>query len=384
MQNNKLKILVLNFEYPPVGGGAGIVTKEIVQRYIKNGHKVEVITLGTNDKILQTKNSAPTIHTINIPNKKISFTTVIQACLYIIFGLIIAIKIRKKFKYQVIHSHFILPTSVIAFVVSKFFNIPYIISAHGSDVPGHTKDKVVFLHKVLKPITKKIIKSSHTITFPSQALVEELNKNLGTFNNQVVINHGIDPHLYDGVNFRNKENIVLTVARLSKEKKLNTAINSFSNIDSKISEGWKYIIVGDGTERDSLENLAKKSKNKILFTGWVNYLSKEYIELYKKSSIYLSTSMTEGFSMSLVEAMASKNAIISCSIPSTNSMLEEGAILINSQKPAEYTKALETLMTNKKQREELALITHKKTVTYTWDNIITKYEQILNNAVKNL
>ena len=42
----KMKILMLNYEFPPLGGGASPVSYEIAKGYAKLGHKVDVVTMG--------------------------------------------------------------------------------------------------------------------------------------------------------------------------------------------------------------------------------------------------------------------------------------------------------------------------------------------------
>lgn len=39
-----MKILILNYEYPPIGGGAGNQTKLLAEEFSKKGNKVRVIT----------------------------------------------------------------------------------------------------------------------------------------------------------------------------------------------------------------------------------------------------------------------------------------------------------------------------------------------------
>ena len=46
MKKNKLKILMLNYEFPPLGGGASPVSYEIAKGYTKLGHDVDVVTMG--------------------------------------------------------------------------------------------------------------------------------------------------------------------------------------------------------------------------------------------------------------------------------------------------------------------------------------------------
>jgi glycosyltransferase involved in cell wall biosynthesis len=40
------RILVLNYEFPPLGGGASPVSYEIAKEYAKKGHQVDVVTMG--------------------------------------------------------------------------------------------------------------------------------------------------------------------------------------------------------------------------------------------------------------------------------------------------------------------------------------------------
>ena len=41
-----MKILVLNYEYPPLGAGAGPVCRDLVSEMAKQGHQVTVVTMG--------------------------------------------------------------------------------------------------------------------------------------------------------------------------------------------------------------------------------------------------------------------------------------------------------------------------------------------------
>ena len=41
-----MNILVLNYEFPPIGGGASPVSKDIAIEMVKMGHKIKVVTMG--------------------------------------------------------------------------------------------------------------------------------------------------------------------------------------------------------------------------------------------------------------------------------------------------------------------------------------------------
>ena len=97
---------------------------------------------------------------------------------------------------------------------------------------------------------------------------------------------------------------LISVGRLSKEKGYSDLISVFELIHRKNRKAVLNII-GDGDERDSLENLTKEKKltDNVVFHGFRN---KEYVysEL-NKSSVFLMTSYTESFGLVLLEAMNS-------------------------------------------------------------------------------
>lgn len=39
-----MKLLILNYEYPPLGGGAGVITQNIAEGLSKLGHEISVVT----------------------------------------------------------------------------------------------------------------------------------------------------------------------------------------------------------------------------------------------------------------------------------------------------------------------------------------------------
>lgn len=91
----------------------------------------------------------------------------------------------------------------------------------------------------------------------------------------------------------------LTVARLEKEKDLETAIEAFKKLSDNGIEAT-FTIVGDGSERASLELRAKSLKvgERVKFVGWQNDLAR----FYEEADVYVSTSLYEGYGMSSVEA----------------------------------------------------------------------------------
>ena len=94
---------------------------------------------------------------------------------------------------------------------------------------------------------------------------------------------------------------IITVGRLSKEKGYLDLIDVYKIIAEKYPD-WKLKIVGDGIQKEELENKIKENSMEkfIELTGFKNKKELEEIEL--QSSIYVMTSFTEAFGLVLIEA----------------------------------------------------------------------------------
>ncbi|MBO06304.1 MAG: glycosyltransferase [Candidatus Pacebacteria bacterium] len=93
--------------------------------------------------------------------------------------------------------------------------------------------------------------------------------------------------------------IILMTTRLEEEKRVSLALKVFKGLIKKHKD-IALVIVGDGRERKNLVGESKKlgiNKN-VFFEGWRDDL----ISYYKTSDVLLSTSLYEGYGLSLIEA----------------------------------------------------------------------------------
>lgn len=100
-------------------------------------------------------------------------------------------------------------------------------------------------------------------------------------------------------------NNVIAVGRLSTQKDFISLINAWSFVQKECPD-WILKIVGEGSERKNLEEEIKRLNlcNSIVLTGYSNNVKKEMSE----SSIFVFTSLYEGFGLVILEAM-------SCGLP---------------------------------------------------------------------
>lgn len=95
-----------------------------------------------------------------------------------------------------------------------------------------------------------------------------------------------------------KENIVLIVSRMQEDqKRIYAALKIWSLLDKKFTD-WKLVIVGDGPDLSTYKKIAKRLSH-VFFVGHSNNVQ----DYYKRSKIFIMTSIWEGLPMTLIEAM---------------------------------------------------------------------------------
>src|SRR6056297_1658231 len=283
-QNHK-RILVLNYEFPPLGGGASPVSYEISKGYVEKGHKVDVITMSYKNLSKFEKKEGINIYRIPCIRTKKEMCHPWEQLTYVLSAKRFLKKHLKKNNYNIVHAHFVIPTGIIAKWIKKKYNIPYIITSHGSDIPGYNPDRFKFLHKFTKPLIRKILNKSKKITSPSKFLSNLIKEKIKDYNIKVIPN-GIYTSKFKP---KKKEKKILSTGRLLKRKGFQYLIQAVSKKDM----GYEVHIAGDGPMLKELKTLASKSKTRIVFHGWVDNESKKYKNLLEKSSIYVLASEKE-------------------------------------------------------------------------------------------
>ena len=102
-------------------------------------------------------------------------------------------------------------------------------------------------------------------------------------------------------NINPDKHVIITACRLDKNKGVDVLLKALQALKT---DDVKVLIVGDGTERKALEELAASVglQQKVMFMG--HRSRQELLELYNLSDIFTLTSYSEGLPRVLIEAMA--------------------------------------------------------------------------------
>lgn len=301
-----MNILVLNYEYPPLGGGAAPVCRDLASGMADHGHRVTVVTMGYTGLPEHEMHDGVEIYRLNCLRTKEHVCMPWEQYTYIL-----AVKrfLKNHFqtnRYDVCHTHFIIPTGPIARWAKKQFGLPYIITAHGSDVEGHNKKTwMKIMHRILRPSWRNVVREASAVIAPSEHLLRLMKRELDS-DRYLIIPNGlnIDKYRADGTI---KEKRILLMGRMQESKNFQTILNAVAMIPAEVWNDWHVDILGDGPYREELEHLSTVlgMNSRVTFHGWVENGSSKQLDFLKRSAVYISASHFENCPMAVLEAIAS-------------------------------------------------------------------------------
>jgi len=371
-----MRILMLNYEFPPLGGGAANANYYLLKEFAKEKDlKIDLITSSV-DKFKKEKFSKNiTLYHLNIGknDQNLHFQTNKDLLIYSFKSYFFAKKLLKKNNYNLIHAWFGIPCGFIAMLLGK----PYIVALRGSDVPFYNPrfknlDKYFFQH-----LSKLIWKKAKVVIANSQGLKELAQKTAPNQKIKVIYN-GIDTNEFKPPKIKEKlkDLRILCVARLIKRKGVDYLLKALGKLKD---EDFILTIIGDGKEKESLINLAQKLKisNKIKFLGPVPH--SEIIKYYQQNDLFVLPSLNEGMSNTVLEAMACGLPIIATDVGGSKELIKDNGFIVDPKSVlelkntiVEYLKSSDLLLKHGKKSVERAR-------EMNWQNIAKKY---LENVYK--
>lgn len=308
-----MKILFCNYEYPPLGGGGGIINALLAQEMAKD-HDITVLTSQGSGTSHETYENGVRVIRVPVLGRRDKTTaSMLSMFSYIPLAVAAGKNLLMKEQFDVINTHFVLPTGPVGDALSSFAGIPNILSLHGGDLYDPSKFTSPHRHAVLRNWIRWLLFRADLVVGQSRNTL----LNLGIFYapeiDAIKIPLGIQKGNQSEKAHRQEygckaDDIVLvTASRLVRRKAIHQLLRMISILKNyKV----KLIVIGDGPEAGNLkaETQRRGLENKVHFTGFVSEDQKNRI--LNMADIYVSTTQHEGFCLSFLEAMMSGLPIV--------------------------------------------------------------------------
>lgn len=228
-------------------------------------------------------------------------------------------------------------------------------------------------------LEKKFVKKYDIIT----TLTQQDKKAWGKNNNIIVIPNFITIPNIGQANISIQR--VIAVGRLAPEKSFDVLLRCWSKIPDGIRKGWMLDIYGEGYLKSQLEKIIENLQLEecVRIHKPVKNIAKEYME----SAIYCTTSVFEGFSLSLCEAMAAGLPSVTFDIPYGPREIilnDKMGFIIPKGREDIFIEKLQMLMTNPELRKSMgAEARHSVYERFTVDAVMQKWMNLFDSMLKN-
>ena len=377
----KLHVLFLNYEYPPLGGGAANATRQLLLEF-SSTHEVmvDLVTSSANCLLsVEQVSQDITVHRLPVSKRDIHYWRIGEILSYLSrANKYINTELSPR-QYDLAHAFFALPSGLLCYRHRD--TLPYIVSLRGSDVPGFNR-RLAMHYTFLKPLVKRVWSGAASVIANSDDL-RSLALKTNPLQQVDVIANGVDTRDFqpprDSVR-REGPLRILAVSRLTERKGLDIIIRALPKILEKKDVVIK--VVGDGDLRDYLQNLAIELgvQSKVDLAGYVPH--DELPELYHQADMFVLPSHWEGMSNALLEAMACGLPTIVTNTGDSNKLIKDNGLIVQENTPESWSAAVLQLADEPDARENMGQASRRIAQEYSWANVARRYLDVYRKVAK--
>ena len=373
-----LRILTLCYEYPPVGGGGGAVAKSVAEQLARRGHEIRVITGGMRRLPRRETSHGVEIRRTLPSRRHADRCTVPEMAAYLLLALVPALREIATWRPDVMHAHFAVPTGALAFAVSRFRNVPYVITVHLGDVPGGFAEQTAGLFRWIKPWTVPIWERAAGISAVSEHVRELATQAYGV-PVQTILN-GIAPTGICAAPFAMHDPPHLVFAgRFVSQKNIPVLIEALSRL---AAAPWRATLIGDGPLMNELRARIDCAglRERIAVPGWQERTAVD--EIMSGADIFVLPSSAEGLPMAAIQALQHGLAIVGIDIGGLHDVIvnELNGFLVPAGDATALAAKLQLLLDDRPLLLRMKTASRTRGELFDLDRITTQYENLLRAA----
>jgi glycosyltransferase involved in cell wall biosynthesis len=361
-----VRLLTLSYEYPPVGGGGATVCEGLSEALVSLGHRVDVVTSAMADLPPYEDRNGVEIYRVPCWRRHQHYSTAPQLLTTILPTYRKALELTRSRGYDLVHCHFVVPTGAAAYLLKRRTGLPYVLTCHGSDVPGYNPDRFALLHSLIAPFWRRIFDASAAATAPSTFL-QDLIKTLRDRSVEVIPNF-FDPPVVSRARADGRR--ILVVSRVVRRKGIEYLIDAMAGLD----RDWELLIAGDGPRLPEMRRRAAAHGLPVRFLGHVPRA--QLGELYASAAIFVLPSLKENFPMVLLEAMAAGCAVVTTRAEGCREVVGDAAALVTPGSVDELRTTLAHLMRDEAALEELRRRGRKQVTQFSSAKVAKEFEAL--------
>lgn len=386
-----MRILFCNYEYPPLGGGGGVVMAALA-RQLARRHEVTVLTSRAGD--LRSEDQDGGVRVLRVPvffRGELAVANFPSMAAYLPTGLLRGLRLGKN-DFDVINTHFVVPTGPLGHALARWHGVPNVLSVHGGDLFDPSKGSSPHLHAPLRAAVRWLLRAADDVVGQSRDTVRHVTDLYGVHRPVGLIPLGIDrpPPVRAAsraaLGLPEDAFVMITIGRLVARKATAQLIDAFaaSGLANAHLANAHLVVVGDGPDAPAIERRAVELgvRDRLHMRGQVSDADK-YAAL-SVADAFVTASQHEGFGLVFLEAMAFGLPVLCYDRGGQTDFLttgETGHVVKLNDREA-FTRALIELHADRDARERYGRHNRQLVENYFIDTCANRYQDVFSAVIE--
>lgn len=387
-----MRLLMLDNEYPPLGGGTGVVNYHLLtefSRLTSRSIEVDLVTSSRTRATYEYEEITPAIrlHKVPVDNHNIHHSTNVELLRYAARGYRYARRLLRQRPYDLMFAFAGVPAGGIALGLRVTAGLPYVVSLQGPDVPGF-EDRYRLVYRVLTPFIRQVWRHAAAVLAISQrhrALAWQTIPGLPID----IIYNGVDLTQFSAVDHTARTSEapvrILCAARLIERKGQHHLLAAAQILKQRGIDNFRVVFAGTGDFEPTLRQQARQyglDDAHVEFLGFVPRTAMPGV--YAGADIFCLPSFNEGMSMALLEAMASGLPVVVTETGGVDELIDGNGLVVPWADPIRLADGLTGLVTSRSQRAALGARGRVIATRFTWPEIARQYLALFDQILARL
>jgi glycosyltransferase involved in cell wall biosynthesis len=380
-----MRLLMLNNEFPPLGGGTGTVNLAILQRMASvPGLEVDLITSALGRQA-EKDCLAERIRIFKVPvnNRMIHHSSNRELIAYAAQAWSLARRLHRAHSYNLSFAWSAVPAGGVSWALRRQAGLPYLVRVSGPDIPGF-EPRYKTLYPVLTPIIRSIWLRAEAVVAKCEgeaSMIRAVDQNVPV----ALIPNGVDLDAF-------RERIappdngplrLICVGRLIERKGQYHLIQAVKRL---LDQGIDVVLdlIGTGDSQASYEAQARAlgMEKKVHFVGYVP--REEIAACYEAAHVFVLPSYNEGMSVATLEAMAAGLPLVVSRAGGTTRLVAEGVNgwTFSWGDVEGLTVHLRRLAFDRALARRLGAASRVRAAQFSWDQAFEKYMTLFEEITR--
>jgi len=376
-----MRILLINYEYPPIGGGAATASFHIARQLASMGHRMVVLTSGFSRRLGWEMEDGVSVFRCRALRKKKAESTPTEMVSFLLSAGLILPRMLRQNAFDSTIVFFSIPCGPLGLICKALARVPYVVSLRGADVPGN-EPSLETMHRFLQPLRWTVLKNSQAIVANSKGL-KALSEKKDPFP-VVVIPNGVDTgYFFPGPTRKDPIARFLFAGRFREQKNLFFLLEQMNVLASNTRTVFELHLVGDGPLTENLirHGHSLSIRDRIHWHPWCD--RDRLRDHFHHADCFILPSLYEGMPNVVLEAMACGLPVIASRVIGNEELVRDGitGFLFSLKDPGELHRALVAVL-ERREMTNLMGMTARAHVekSFSWQRVSMEYLQLLRST----